>query len=103
MLLPNCDRDGCSYLDHLDESNTEVEVGQVTADQAQAEEDTNRDDSTEVDATGHLDRLATVKEGSVAGHQLCRNGCEGQMVGGEDNRVTWDIVRSCPRSQLRLQ
>jgi hypothetical protein len=36
------------YLQHLDEGNTQVEVGQVTADQRQAEHDTDGHDSTTV-------------------------------------------------------
>jgi hypothetical protein len=37
-----------AYLQHLDEGNTEVEIGQVTADERQAEHDTDWDNSTTV-------------------------------------------------------
>ena len=77
-----------AYLEHLNESNTEVEVREVTADQTQAEEDTDGDDGTEVDPAGHLNSLASIKKGGIAGKQLRRDGCEGQMVGGQNDRVS---------------
>jgi hypothetical protein len=48
-------------LEHLDKGNTEVKVGQVTADQAQTEEETNGDNGSEVDSTSHLDRLSSIE------------------------------------------
>ena len=77
-----------AYLEHLNESNTEVEVHEVTADQTQAEEDTDGDDGTEVDPAGHLNSLASIEKGGIAGKQLRRDGCEGQMVGGQNDRVS---------------
>ena len=77
-----------AYLEHLNESNTEVEVREVTADQTQAEEDTDGDDGTEVDPAGHLNSLASIEKGGIAGKQLRRDGCEGQMVGGQNDRVS---------------
>lgn len=68
-------------LEHLNEGNTEVEIGQVSADQAQAEEEANGHDSPEVDAPCHLDCLATVKESGVASKNLGHNGCKRQVVG----------------------
>ena len=77
-----------AYLEHLNESNTEVEVREVTADQTQAEEDTDGDDGTEVDPAGHLNSFASIEKGGIAGKQLRRDGCEGQMVGGQNDRVS---------------
>ena len=90
MILGDGDRDVLdgAYLEHLNESNTEVEVREVTADQTQAEEDTDGDDGTEVDPAGHLNSLASIEKGGIAGKQLRRDGCEGQMVGGQNDRVS---------------
>ena len=49
------DSDGGGSLEHLDEGDGEVEVGQVTADQTQAEEDTDGNDCAQVDAARHFD------------------------------------------------
>lgn len=38
----------CAYLQHLNERNTEVEIGQVTADERQAEHDTDGDNSATI-------------------------------------------------------
>lgn len=57
-----------AYLDHLDKCDTEVEVGQVSADQTETEEDTDGNDGSEIDTTSHLNRLATVEKGSVTRH-----------------------------------
>ena len=45
-----------TYLEHLNEGHTQVQVGLVTADQTHAEEDTNRDNSSQIDTAvhGHL-------------------------------------------------
>ena len=90
MILGDGDGDVLdgAYLEHLNESNTEVEVREVTADQTQAEEDTDGDDGTEVDPAGHLNSLASIEKGGIAGKQLRRDGCEGQMVGGQNDRVS---------------
>ena len=77
-----------AYLEHLDEGNTEVQVGQVTTDQTQAEEDTDGNDGTEVDPAGHLDGLSSIEQSGVSGQQLCRDGREGQVVRGQDDRVS---------------
>ena len=74
-------------LEHLDEGNAEVEVGEVTADQAQAEEEADRHDGAEVNTARHLDRLAAIEQSGVPGEQLCHDGREGQVVGGQDDRV----------------
>ena len=76
-------------LEHLDESDTEIEVREVAADQAQTEEETDWDDSAEVDPTGHLDGFPAIKEGGVARKDLGHDGRKGQMVGGEDDGVAY--------------
>lgn len=81
------DSDGSGGLEHLDESDGEVEVGQVTADQTQAEEDTDRNDSAQVNAASHLDRLATIKHCSPSCHTLGDDRRKRQVVGGKDNGV----------------
>ena len=80
--------DRVTYLQHLDKGHTQVQVCLVTADQTQAEEDTDGDDGTEVDPAGHLNSLASIEKGGIAGKQLRRDGCEGQMVGGQNDRVS---------------
>jgi hypothetical protein len=72
----------------LNESNAEVEVGQVSTDQAQAEEEANGDDSPEVNPSRHLDRLATVKKGSVASKDLGHDGRKRQVVGRQDDGIS---------------
>lgn len=42
------------YLDHLNKCDTEIEIGQVSAYEAQAEEDANGHNGAQVDASGHL-------------------------------------------------
>lgn len=81
------DSDGGRSLEHLDESNREVQVGQVTTDQAQAEEDTDRHDGTHVDTASHLNRLASVENVGPASEDLGHDGRESQVVGRQNNRV----------------
>lgn len=78
-----------SGLEHLDESNREVEIGQVSAYQTQAEEDTDRDNGTDVDTTSHLDSLSAVKKSCASSHYLGNDGRKGQVVCGEDDGVAW--------------
>lgn len=78
--------DGCSGLEHLDESDAEVQVGDITTDQTQTEEETDRNDSTEVDATSHLDGLAAIKQCGGTGEDLGHEGCEGQMPCCQEDR-----------------
>ena len=77
-----------AYLEHLNESNTEVEVREVTADQTQAEEDTDGDDGTEVDPAGHLDGLSSIEPSGISGEQLRRDSREGQVISGQDDGVS---------------
>jgi hypothetical protein len=80
--------DHWTNLEHLDESNAKIEIGQVSADQAQTEEEANGDDSPEVNPSGHLDRLATVKEGGVASKDLGHDGRKREVVGRQDDGIS---------------
>lgn len=73
------------YLQHLDESDTQVEISHVTADQAQTEHETDGNDSAEVDTASHLDSLAAVQEVGGAGQDLGHNGREAQVPCCEDD------------------
>lgn len=81
-----------TYLEHLDEGNAEVQVRDVSADEAQAEEDADRDDSPQIDAPRHLDRLTSVNKASIASHELRHDGCEDLVVRREDNGVACWVV-----------
>lgn len=73
-------------LEHLDESNAKVQVGDITADQTQAEKETDGNDSTEVDTTSHLDGLAAIKQCCGTREDLGHERCESQMPCCQDNR-----------------
>jgi hypothetical protein len=88
------DGNGSGGLEHLDECDRKVKVCQVAADQGQAEEKTNGDDSAEIDATSHLDLLAAIKQGGEVSHKLCHDGREDLVVGREDNGIAC-IDSSC--------
>lgn len=85
----NQDGDGSGGLEHLNKGNGEVEVGQVAADQTQAEEDTDWDDGSQVDAAGHLDGLSAIEKSRPAGQDLGNDGGKGKVVSREDNGIAW--------------
>ena len=68
-----------SHLEHLNKGNTEIEIGHITTDQAQAEEQTDGNNGTEVNPTGHLDCFPAIKEGSCTRENLGHEGRKGQM------------------------
>ena len=68
-----------THLEHLNESNTEVKVCLVTADQTQTEEETNWHDRAEVHFAGHGHLLSRVEDGGKAGEDLGHDGREDQM------------------------
>jgi hypothetical protein len=68
-----------TYLEHLDESHTEVEVRLVTADQAGAEEEADGHNSAEVYAARHGDLFPRVEDGGEAGEELGHEGGKDQM------------------------
>ena len=74
-------------LEHLNEGHTKIQICQVAADQAQAEEQSNGNDSAQVHTTSHLDSLAPVKEVSVPREELGHNCCKGQVVRCQDDGV----------------
>ena len=74
-------------LEHLDESNTEVQVCQVSTNQTQAEEQPNGNNGTQVDASSHLDSLAPIKKVCIAREKLGHDCRKSQVVGGQDDRV----------------
>jgi hypothetical protein len=90
--------DGRGGLEHLDEGDREVEVRQVAADERQREEEANGDNSAQVDAAGHLDVLAAIKQRGEASHELCHNGREDLVVGRKDDGIAccrlWLATRS---------
>jgi hypothetical protein len=51
-----------THLQHLDKRNTEIQVCFISADQAQAEEETDWENGSEVDTTGHLDGFAAIEQ-----------------------------------------
>ena len=81
------DSDRGGGLEHLDESDRQVQVCQIAENETQREEDTDGHDSTEVDTTGHLDSLSAIKKRSPSSHNLSHNCRESQVVGCEDNGV----------------
>jgi hypothetical protein len=78
---------GLANLKHLNEGDREVEVGQVAADQTQAEKDTNGDNCADVDPAGHLDRLAAIEEGGPVGKDLGHQSREEEVVRSQDDGV----------------
>lgn len=84
------DGNGRGSLEHLDEGDAQVEVGQVATDQAQTEEETDGDDGPQVDPPRHLDRLAPIEERCIASQQLCHERRESQVVARQDNRVVYE-------------
>ena len=95
------------YLQHLDESNGEVQVCQVATDQTQTEEDADGDDGPDVDTASHLDGLTAVQHVGPPGEDLGHERSEHEMVGGEDDGVAlatvsaiWLEVSVCRRPRL---
>ena len=90
-------------LEHLNEGDAEVQIGEVTADQAQAEEEADWDDGAQVDAPRHLDRFPAIEQCRVPSEKLCHDGRKGQVEGGQDDRVGCQISASCsPSSQSSI-
>ena len=79
-------------LEHLDEGNAEIEVGEVAADQAQAEEEADRDNRAKIDLASHLNRLPAIEQCSVPSKDLGHNSREDQVVGGQNDRKVCIVV-----------
>lgn len=73
------------YLEHLDEGNTQIEIGLVATDQTEGEEEADGDDGAEVDAAGHLDLLATIEQAGGPGEDLGHERGKGQMPCCQDD------------------
>jgi hypothetical protein len=63
-----------THLQHLDKCNTQIQVGLVTADQTQAEKDTNRDNRSQVYAPRHGHLFPGVEDGGEASEELRHDG-----------------------------
>lgn len=81
-----------TYLEHLDESDTQVQVGHISANQTQTEEETDGNNGAQVDTAGHLHRLTTIEQSSGAGQNLGHQSRECQVPCCEDDR--WGNVRA---------
>jgi hypothetical protein len=68
-----------TYLEHLDESYTKVQVCLVAADQAQAKEDADWDDCPQIYATRHGHLFPRVEDGRRAREDLGHDGRKHQM------------------------
>lgn len=71
-----------THFQHLDKRNTEIQVRFVSTNQAQAKEEADGEDGSEVDLAGHLDRLAAIEEGRGPRENLGHAGCEDHMPVG---------------------
>lgn len=68
-----------TYLEHLDKSNTQVQVCFVSTNQAQTEEDADRDNRAEVYAARHRHLLPRVEYGGETRKELGHDGSEDEM------------------------
>ena len=75
------------YLEHLDESHTQVQVCLVTADQTHTEEDADGDNGSQVYAPGHGHLLSRVEDGGEAREELRHDGRKDQMPCCEEDGV----------------
>lgn len=74
-----------TYLQHLDESNREVEVCLVSTDQTEGEEETNRQNGPEVDLASHFYSFSSVNECRRSAEDLGHYGCESHVPCCKDN------------------
>jgi hypothetical protein len=85
-----------TYLEHLNKSHTQVQVGLVTADQTHAEEDANRDNGSQIDTAVHGHLLSRVKDGGEASEDLGHDSREDQMpCCEEDGKVCFSPLSVC--------
>lgn len=66
-------------LEHLDESNTQIQISNITADQTQTEEKTDRNNSTKVDTASHLHGFPSIEQSGGARQKLGHEGRKCQM------------------------
>lgn len=69
-----------------------MEVGQVAADQAQAEEETNGYNGAQVDAASHLNGLPAIKQGGVPRQKLGHHRRKREMERGQEHRVGYGVL-----------
>jgi hypothetical protein len=81
-----------SYLDHLDEGDGEVKVGEVTANERQREEDTNGNNGSKVDSAVHGDLLPRVQDCGETSKDLGANGCKTEMPCCEEDREACKVM-----------
>jgi hypothetical protein len=66
-----------THLQHLNEGDAQIEIGLVSTDQAQTEEEADREDGAEVDLAGHLDSFASIEKSrgfrQELGHERRKN------------------------------
>lgn len=75
-----------SYLQHLNESNTQVEISLIAADQAQTEEKAYGKDCSQIDFSSHLNSLAAVQQRCCSGQDLGHEAGKSHMPRGKNNR-----------------
>lgn len=68
-----------TYLQHLDEGHTQIQIGHIAADQAQAEEYANRNDGSQENPPGHFHGLPAIEKCSGPREDLGHERGEGQM------------------------
>lgn len=78
-----------THLEHLDESDTKVQVCLVTADQAQTEKEADWHNGAQVDFAGHGHLLSRVKDGGEAREDLGHDGREDQMPCCKEDWKVW--------------
>jgi len=87
VTLNNSDK--LTYLEHLNESNTQVQISDVAANQTQTEEETDGDNSAQVDTTSHLDRLTAIEQSGSTSQKLGHESRERQVPCCENDGETW--------------
>ena len=78
-----------TYLKHLNERNAQIQVCQISADQTQAEEQSNGHNCSQVHLSSHRDFLSAIKKGCCAGQDLCHHGCKDKMPCCQENGIIW--------------
>ena len=85
-----------THLQHLNERDAQVEVGQVPTHQGSAERRADWYNGTKVDTTSHFNSLAAIKEGRGARHDLRGHGREDQMPCRQDDWEAWRVSLTWP-------
>lgn len=83
------------YLQHLDESYTEVEVCLITADETAAVEDPDRNNGAHIGVEVHINILTVVQEACTSRQYLCDDSGENQMPACQDSRCSMVLLDKC--------